>query len=89
MSLELFLATLSNFYHVPLLRNHNSNLCNDHDNKINLLQWLAAPSILFKFYGTNVNSLTIKDAMVGLNIIKMKIQKMRKELWAFLYIFTL
>jgi len=35
--------------HVP---NHLSNLDNDHNNKINVLPKLVAPSILLKYSGT-------------------------------------
>ncbi len=31
-----------------MLRNHNSNLCNDHNKKINVLSHLAVPSVVFK-----------------------------------------
>jgi hypothetical protein len=34
------------------LRNHNSNLCSDHNNKINVLPQHAEPPILFKISGT-------------------------------------
>ncbi len=37
------------FFLVSLLINHNSNLCNDHKNIINVLPWLAAPSLLSTF----------------------------------------
>jgi hypothetical protein len=35
-TLALYLATCYNFFTVSLLRNHNSNLCSDPDNKINV-----------------------------------------------------
>jgi hypothetical protein len=35
-----------------MLKNINSNLCNDHDNKINVLPQLEAPFVLFKFSKT-------------------------------------
>ncbi len=35
---------------VALLRKYNSNLCKDHNNKINVLPHLAAPSVLFNFF---------------------------------------
>jgi hypothetical protein len=35
-----------------LQRNHNSNLCSDHNNKINVLPQYAMPPILFKFFRT-------------------------------------
>jgi hypothetical protein len=31
-----------------LLRNHNSNLCSDHNNKVNVLLQYGVPPILFK-----------------------------------------
>jgi hypothetical protein len=33
------------------VRNHNSTLCDDHDNKINVWLQLVAPSILSEFSG--------------------------------------
>jgi hypothetical protein len=35
-----------------LQRNHNSNLCSDHNNKINVLPQYVVPTILLKFSGT-------------------------------------
>jgi hypothetical protein len=48
----LLLQFFSNFYTDSLQRNHNSNLCSDHNNKINVLPQYAVPPILFKFSGT-------------------------------------
>jgi hypothetical protein len=42
----------SNFYTDSLLRNHNSNLCSDHNYKINVLPHYAVPPVLFKFSRT-------------------------------------
>jgi hypothetical protein len=42
----------NNFKTIFLLRNHNSNLCSDHNNKINALPQYAVPPILFKLYGS-------------------------------------
>ncbi len=50
-----------NFQIDSLLRNYNSIICNDHNNKINVLPQLAVPSILFHFSRTKANSLVILD----------------------------
>jgi len=48
LSLQFF----SNFYADSLLRNHNSNLSSDRNNKINVLPQYAVPPVLFKFSRT-------------------------------------
>ncbi len=47
--------------------NHKSNLCNDHNNKNNILPWFAEPTILFKFSRTKANSVVNLD-VYGLHI---------------------
>ncbi len=42
------MAIFFKFLIIPLLINYKSDLSNDHNNKINVLLWLAVPSILLK-----------------------------------------
>ncbi len=46
---NLLLKFLSNFFIVSLLRNHNSNLYSDHNNKINVLPQYAVPPYCSNF----------------------------------------
>jgi len=42
---------------IVLLRNHNSNWCHDHNNKVSVLPQLVASSILIRFSGAKANNL--------------------------------
>jgi hypothetical protein len=53
--LRTFCCHFFKFFHCSMLRNHKSNLCNDHNNKINVLPWLVLPSIVFKISRTKAN----------------------------------
>ncbi len=56
------------FLLVSLLRNHNSNLCNDHSNRINVLRQIAAPSMPFKFSGAKAKQ-TVKLYQMAMSVI--------------------
>ncbi len=43
---------LLHFFTFSLLKNHNKNLCNDRNIKMNVLQQPVAPRIVFKISGT-------------------------------------
>ncbi len=63
-SLPLELVVTISFI-VSLLRNHNSNLCSDHNNKLNVLPQYAVA--LFKFSGTKASKQFSFLDVYGLN----------------------
>jgi hypothetical protein len=57
LPLELLCYPFFKCFFVSWLRNHNSIICYDHNSKVNVLPQHAAPSILFKFSGTEAKSI--------------------------------
>ncbi len=58
---DILLQFFIYFFTIYLLNNHNSNLCSDHNNKVNVLPQYAVPPMLFKISITKGNNLVILD----------------------------
>jgi hypothetical protein len=59
--IRTFCCQVFNFFNYFLVEIEYTNLCNDHNNKVNVLPQLVVPSIVLKFSGTKVNSLVKLD----------------------------